>query len=81
MEHEDLSKDKLETKKNTVKIIMGVLRALIIINVIFYLVKLWAGQAVGPVILLPALICIPVGIFVYIIKQKLNRELQDRDNQ
>jgi hypothetical protein len=71
MEEEQPIQEKLEAKKNAVKISLGVLRALIIINVIYYLVKLWAGRAVGPLLLLPALICVVLGIIVYLYKRKL----------
>jgi membrane protein YdbS with pleckstrin-like domain len=71
MENENLDREKLASKKNTIKIILGVLRAAVIINVIYYLVKLWAGQAVGPIVLLPAAVCIVFGIIVYMYKRKL----------
>jgi hypothetical protein len=72
MENENIDREKMEPKKNSIIITLGVLRAAIIINVIYYLVKMWAGQTVGPIVLLPALGCVVIGIFVHIYKKKLN---------
>ena len=81
MDTENLDKERLETKRNSIKIILGVLRAAVIINVIFYLVKRWAGQTVSPMVLLPAIICIILGVFFYIFSRKHERELRDQDNR
>lgn len=70
MKQENLTEEKLEARQNAVKIILGVLRAAVIINVIYYLVKLWAGQDIGPLALLPALVCIIIGAILYIYRRR-----------
>lgn len=71
MENETLDRKKSDSQKNFIKISLGVLRAAVIINVIYYLVKMWAGQEVSPVVLLPAAVCVVLGAAVYIYKRKL----------
>jgi len=75
MENTDLNMEKLEAKKTAVKITLGVLRAAVIINVIFYLVKLWSGQPVTPLVMLPAAACVVIGIFVHILRRRIEQKL------